>query len=300
MASPVAILMLTSWSERVDAGRIVDDVGVDACRPPSAALDAAALGEAEIGALADHLGAQVVGVDAHGVVGAVAGIGVGSRSTPSRRCRCRRTRADRPAPPGWRASGRPASVLAASMPSTALRLGRERDRLGGAVVDAAARARSASCRSPSRTSAAGRTGACARPSSRRVGVGSMKMWRWSKAASSLMCCDSSMPLPNTSPDMSPTPTTVKGVRLDVDAELAEVALDRLPGAARGDAHLLVVVAGRAARGEGVVEPEAVVARRARWRCRRRWRCPCRPRRRDRDRRRRGARRSAGGRTPPST
>ena len=37
------------------------------------------------------------------------------------------------------------------------------------------------------------------------------MWRWSKAATSLMWRDSSMPLPNTSPDMSPTPVTVKGV-----------------------------------------------------------------------------------------
>jgi hypothetical protein len=35
------------------------------------------------------------------------------------------------------------------------------------------------------------------------------MSRWSKAATSRMCSDSSMPLPNTSPDMSPMPTTVK-------------------------------------------------------------------------------------------
>ena len=47
--------------------------------------------------------------------------------------------------------------------------------------------------------------------------------------------------------------------LDVLAKLAEVALHRFPRAARGDAHLLVVVAGRATRGEGIVEPEAVVA-----------------------------------------
>ena len=56
------------------------------------------------------------------------------------------------------------------------------------------------------------------------------------------------------------PTTVKSVRLDVGAELAEVPLDRFPGAARGDAHLLVVVAGGAARGERVAEPEAVLDR----------------------------------------
>ena len=65
-----------------------------------------------------------------------------------------------------------------------------------------------------------------------------------------------MPLPNTSPDMSPIPTTVKSVASGVDGELAEVALHRLPRAAGGDAHLLVVVAGRAARRERVAEPEA--------------------------------------------
>ena len=45
--------------------------------------------------------------------------------------------------------------------------------------------------------------------------------------------------------------------LRVDAELAEVALHRLPSAPRGDAHRLVVVAGAAAGGERIAEPEAV-------------------------------------------
>ena len=85
----------------------------------------------------------------------------------------------------------------------------------------------------------------------------MKMSRWSKAATSLIVRSRSMPLPNTSPDMSPTPTTVNGVLPMSTSDLAEMALDRFPGAARGDAHLLVVVAGRAAGGEGVAEPEAV-------------------------------------------
>src|SRR3712207_8646508 len=44
----------------------------------------------------------------------------------------------------------------------------------------------------------------------------------------------------------------------VDAHLAEVPAHRLPRAARGDAHRLVVVAGRAAGGEGVAEPEVVL------------------------------------------
>ena len=42
--------------------------------------------------------------------------------------------------------------------------------------------------------------------------------------------DSSIPLPNTSPDISPTPTQEKSVRLDVGADLAEMALDGLPRA----------------------------------------------------------------------
>ncbi len=49
----------------------------------------------------------------------------------------------------------------------------------------------------------------------------------------------------------------EGLGLCVHAQAAEVALDRLPRAARGDAHLLVVVAHRAAGGERVAQPEAV-------------------------------------------
>ena len=67
-----------------------------------------------------------------------------------------------------------------------------------------------------------------------------------------------MPLPNTSPDMSPMPTRGELLGLAVDAALAEVPLHRHPRAAGGDAHRLVVVADRAAGGERVAEPEAVV------------------------------------------
>ncbi len=48
--------------------------------------------------------------------------------------------------------------------------------------------------------------------------------------------------------------------LAIAAERAEMALDRFPGAFRGDAHALVVVADRAARGERVAEPVIVLAR----------------------------------------
>ena len=46
--------------------------------------------------------------------------------------------------------------------------------------------------------------------------------------------------------------------LGVDAEFAEMALDRFPGALGGDAHLLMVIADGATTGEGVAEPEAVI------------------------------------------
>lgn len=48
------------------------------------------------------------------------------------------------------------------------------------------------------------------------------------------------------------------VLLHVDAALAEVPLHADPGALGGNPHALVVVAGGAARGEGVAEPEAVL------------------------------------------
>ena len=48
--------------------------------------------------------------------------------------------------------------------------------------------------------------------------------------------------------------------LDVDVHLEEVPLDALPGAARRDGHALVVVAGRAAGGERIAQPEIVLGR----------------------------------------
>ena len=177
------------------------------------------------------------------------------------------------------------------------RLRGDRDRLRACAATRRRPRRSAPGRSRPTRSAAARTGAAARRSEAAgSGSGSRKTWRWSNAASSRMCGDSSMPLPNTSPDMSPMPTTVKSVRLDVGPELAEVALDRLPRAARRDAHLLVVVARRAAGGERVAEPEAVLGGDRRWRGRRTSPCPCRRRRRGRGRRRRGARRAAAARS----
>ena len=67
--------MLTSWSEQLTPADVVDRVGVDA-PAGERVLDPPALGEAEVAALADDPAAQLRAVDAHGVVGVVAGIGV--------------------------------------------------------------------------------------------------------------------------------------------------------------------------------------------------------------------------------
>ena len=70
----------------------------------------------------------------------------------------------------------------------------------------------------------------------------------------------SMPLPNTSPDISPTPATVNGVVCDVDVHFTKMAFYGFPGAPRGDADFLMIVARRPAGREGIVEPEAVLLR----------------------------------------
>ena len=66
---------------RVDAGRIVDGVGV---KPDAAecGLDTTKLGQTEIAAFAHHLAAQLRTVDAQNVVGAIADIGVRFAASP--------------------------------------------------------------------------------------------------------------------------------------------------------------------------------------------------------------------------
>ena len=62
----------------VDAGRVVDEVGVHQAAAERV-LDPGLLGQAEVAALADHLGPQLGGVDPDRVVGPVADVGVGLR-----------------------------------------------------------------------------------------------------------------------------------------------------------------------------------------------------------------------------
>ena len=224
------ILMLTSWSEQSTPAEL-SIASVLMRPPPSAYSIRAALRQPEVAALADHAAAQLGGVDAHGVVGLVAGVGVRLASTPSRRCRCRRSRAGRRAPSAAPGSGRSARAWSASMPSAVARL----VATAGSTSPSAGRRRrpprSARCRSRPTTSAAARTGACAPPSSAAgSGSGSRKMSRWLNAPISRICARQQHAVAEHVARHVADADDRERLALHVAAELAEVALDRLPGA----------------------------------------------------------------------
>ena len=71
--------MFTSWSEQSTPAEL-SMASVLILPPPQRELDARALGEPEVAALAHHAAAQLGGVHPHGVVGLVARRRRGSRS----------------------------------------------------------------------------------------------------------------------------------------------------------------------------------------------------------------------------
>jgi hypothetical protein len=88
------------------------------------------------------------------------------------------------------------------------------------------------------------------------GSGSRNTWRWSKAADQAdVLRQQHAVAEHVAAHVADADDRDVG-RLRVDAELAEVAPHALPRPAGGDAHGLVVVAVRAAGGEGVAQPEA--------------------------------------------
>ena len=238
----------------VDAGRIVDGVGIE----PNAAqrrLDAAALGHAEIGALADHLAAQILAGDANGIVGAVAdrfvafvgGAHIGADAAEEDQVDLRlEDRADQ-------VLRRQAFADAEQL----LRLGRQPDLLGRARIDAAALGDQrlveilpARARQVEQALALGE-GAL------RIGIGIDENVAVIEGGDELGGLLAQHAVAEHVARHVADADHGERRRGDVDIHLAEMALDRFPGAARGDADLLVVVAGRAAGGEGVAEPEIV-------------------------------------------
>ena len=87
--------MFTSWSEQSTPAEL--SIASMKIRPPRERVrDPGALREAEVPALADDAAAQLLGVDADGVVRLVADVRVALVAPPSRTSRCRRSRAGRP------------------------------------------------------------------------------------------------------------------------------------------------------------------------------------------------------------
>ena len=230
----------------VDAGRVVDEVGVD--QPALAReLDPRAAREAEVAALADDAAAQVARVDADRVGGAVHRVGVGlvgrlddraDAAVPEQVDRRAQDRADQ-------VGRRQPLVLDAERRA---HLRRERDRLRAARPDAAAlgdlrRGRSRPSVEPASSNSRLRS---AKPRVRvRVGV--------DEDVAVVVGGDEPDPVRQQHPVAEHVAGHVAdaddGERLgrDVEAELGEVALDRLPGAARGDPERLVVVAASSRR-----------------------------------------------------
>ena len=216
----------------------------------------------EVAALGDDARAQLARVDAHRVVGAVADVGVGLARSPSRRCRCRRSRA------GRRGIARIART--SSWPVTRAGVEPERARAPASRARCVFAPRGQTpppveifvwvVVRPARAAAA-RRGACARAhATSGSGSGSRNTWRWSNAASSRARRASSSAVAEDVARHVADAGGGVGVALGVDAELGEVVLRALPRAARGDRELLVVVALGAARRERVAEPEVALER----------------------------------------
>ncbi len=240
----------------IDAGGVVDKIGIDA---PAVlgVFDAAALRETEIAALTHDAGAQLTAVQPHRVVGTIADLAVAflagldvsaDAAVPEQ--------VDRQSQYGAHHLDRSDTLLLQLQQGARLRRQCDADlrafkneAAGGQqplIVIGPARARQ---REQARTFAEAAAGV-------RI--------RIDKYVPVIEGCDEA--------DMRREQHAVaehvsghvadagrgEGLAHDVDAELAEVALDAFPGAPRGDAHFLVIVAGRAARGEGVAEPEAVL------------------------------------------
>jgi hypothetical protein len=244
----------------VDPGRVVDGVGVDPHAGPGQ-LDAGPLGEAQVAALGHHPAADLGGVDPQGVVGLVAHLGVGLAGRLDVGADAAvEQQVDGGPQDGLDQLGRRQGGDVVAQPQRHPDLGGQRDRLGGPLEDAAAgRQQLGGVVGPGRPGGPEQALAL---DERRLGIGR-------RVEEDVHVVEGRHQL-ELARQQHPVAEHVAGHVTDahhgdglgghVDAQLAEVALDRLPGAAGGDAHLLVVVADRPARGEGVAQPVAVARR----------------------------------------
>ena len=242
----------------VDAGRIINEIGVD---PPAGRgeRDAAGLRHAEIGPLPDRGRAQLLGIDAQPVVDRIADIDVilarrlhigADAAEPDQIDRRLEDRRDQ----------RGGLELGCLDTQRGAHLLRQFDRLVGAGEHAAALG-------DQRGVVIGPAGArqieqplAFLPAGRRIGIGieedvamverrlDPQRFRQQHAVAEHVARHVA------------AADDVDRLRLHVDAAFGEVTLDRNPRALGGDAHRLVIVAVAAAAGEGVAEPEIALDR----------------------------------------
>ena len=240
----------------IDAGRVVDRVGKETAAGQGV-FDAAALGQSQVAALADNAAAQLLAVDADRVVGAVADLGVAflgrldvgaDAAVPQQIDRRQHHGMDQFV--GRQLVGLDAERL--------LGLGRDVDRLRLAIVyTAALRNQLGVVVLPTRARQVEHALAFLEALGRvRVGV-EEDMQVVERAEQADVFGQQHAVAEHVARHVADADAGEVG-GLAVDAHLAEMALDRFPGAARGDAHALVVVALRAAAREGVAQPMAVV------------------------------------------
>ena len=228
----------------IDPGGIVDGIGVDAAAVERV-LDAPVLRHRQVGAFAHHAGPQLFAGDADRVVGAVAGIGVGLVGTAH-------IGADAAEPEqvdlglqygADHLVGGHRLVAQAQRPA---RLGEQRHVLEGARIDPAALGDQVLVVVLPAGAGHGEQPGPLAQALFRVGVGVDE--------------DVAMVEGGDQPDLRGEQHGVaedvaahvadahhgEGRGLDVAVELAEMPLHRLPAAARGDPHLLVIISGRTA------------------------------------------------------
>ena len=244
----------------VDAAGVVQRIRVDT-PAPQRVLDPRGLREPEVAAFPHHLGAEVAHVDAHGVVRGVARVGMVFRARLH-------VGAD-PAVPeqvdGRRQNG-PDEALAVERHHVRIEAERDASLLG--EVD---RLCAPGHEHPARRQLApvvvvpGRAAEVEDPltlpeGGLGIGVGVDEDVAVVERRHEAGPARQEHPVPEDVPAHVADARHREGILLDVPAHLAEVPLHRLPRTAGGDPHGLVVVPVGAARGEGVVEPEAVLGR----------------------------------------
>ena len=243
---------------RVDACGVVDGVGVDPTTELGE-LDPCGLGHPEVAAFADHPAPQLRGIDPHRVVGLVAHLGVGlgagldvgpDAAVPQQIDRRLEQGVDQPV-------GRQRLDLDAEQ---FLDLRGEPDRLRRPRVHAAPLGDQRPV-----VVIPGRARHVEQPLP--LGEGGLGVWvRIEEHVEVVERGDQLQVLRLEHPIAEHVAGHVADAHhrdrlaLDVDVELAEVPLDRLPRAAGGDAHLLVVVPRGATRRERVAQPEVVGGR----------------------------------------